>query len=411
MRILMIHNYYQKPGGESAVFDDERAILAAEKHEVILYTRDNNELLNMGRAARYLTYAQMFFSLTNYLNVRRLVKRTHPEVALVQNVYPLISPSIYYALQRLGIPIVQLVHQHRFVCINAQLYVNGAICELCSKGNFIHSLPRRCFRNDLLMSAGFAFTLWFHTRVGTFAKLIDAFIVPDLFMKSKLEGIGIPCKRIYANTNPYYPPQEEPNCKTGNYILFVGRLEPQKGLSTLVNAMKEVHSDVKLVIMGEGYLRGQIEEQIRNDKIERRIEIRSPVWGEEFAKVIKGAKFIVVPSEWYDNGVLVPYYAFGHGRPVIASRIHGLIEEVDHEVNGLLFETGKSFSLAQAINRLYEDHNLWMELSKNARHKAITQLNSRKHYERLMEIIDQAIEQKHISTGKTYATWADFPAN
>ena len=176
----MIHNYYQKPGGESAVFDDERAILAAEKHEVILYTRDNNELLNMGRAARYLTYAQMFFSLTNYLNVRRLVKRTHPEVALVQNVYPLISPSIYYALQRLGIPIVQLVHQHRFVCINAQLYVKGAICELCSKGNFIHSLPRRCFRNDLLMSAGFAFTLWFHTRVGTFAKLIDAFIVPDL---------------------------------------------------------------------------------------------------------------------------------------------------------------------------------------------------------------------------------------
>jgi len=405
----MIHNYYQKPGGESAVFDDERAILEGEKHEVILYTRHNNELSKMGTATRSLTYAQMFFSLRDYLNVFRLAKRTRPDVALVQNVYPLISPSVYYALRRLGVPIVQLVHQHRFVCINAQLYVNGAICELCSKGNFLYGIARRCFRDDVLMSAGFAFTLWFHTRIRTFARLIDAFVVPDLFMKSKLEGIGIPGKRIYTNTNPYYPPRAEPNTETGNYILFVGRLERQKGVLTLVNAMKEVRADLKLVITGEGYLRAQIEEQIQKNTMEERIEVRSPVWGEPFERLLKGAKFIVVPSEWYDNGVLVPYYAFGHGKPVVASRIHGLIEEVDHESNGLLFETGNAASLAQAINRLCADNKLWMKLSRNARQKALTQLNAQKHYQHLIEIINGVIEEKHMSPAKKYAVMANSP--
>jgi len=351
----------------------------------------------------------MFFSFRNYIDVFRLAKRTRPDVALVQNVYPLISPSIYYALHNAEIPIVQLVHQHRFVCINAQLYVNGAICELCSKGNFLHSISRRCFRDDVLMSAGFAFTLWLHTHIRTFARLIDAFVVPDLFMKSKLEKIGIPGKRVYTNTNPYYPPQEEPNTKPGTYILYVGRLEPQKGVLTLVNAMRKVHADVKLLITGDGYLRAQIEDQIKKNNMAGRIEVRRPVWGEAFEQLLKGARFIVVPSEWYDNGVLVPYYAFGHGKPVIASRIHGLIEEVDHEINGLLFETGNSASLAGAIDRLCDDNDLWMNLSKNARHKALTQLDAQKHYQSLIEIINGAIEEKHMSPAKKHPVMANSP--
>jgi glycosyltransferase involved in cell wall biosynthesis len=164
--------------------------------------------------------------------------------------------------------------------------------------------------------------------------------------------------------------------------------------------MKEVRADLKLLITGEGYLRAQIEDQIRKNNMTERIEVRSPVWGEPFEQLLKGARFIVVPSEWYDNGVLVPYYAFGHGKPVVASRIHGLIEEVDHESNGLLFETGNAASLAQAINRLCHDNKLWMKLSRNARQKALTQLSAQKHYQRLSEIINGVIEEKHMSPAK-----------
>jgi glycosyltransferase involved in cell wall biosynthesis len=176
-----------------------------------------------------------------------------------------------------------------------------------------------------------------------------------------------------------------------------------------VEAMKKVRTDVKLLITGDGYLRAQIEEQIQKNNMAARIEVRSPVWGEPFEQLLKGARFIVVPSEWYDNGVLVPYYAFGHGKPVIASRIHGLIEEVDHEVNGLLFETGNPASLAEAIDRLCDDNNLWTKLSTNARRKALTQLNAEKHYQHLIEIIDGVIEEKHMSPAKKYEVMANSP--
>src|SRR5437868_2036962 len=185
MKILFIHNFYQQFGGEDSAAIAEQKLLEQNGHELLCYTRHNDEIAqySFGEKAQFLY--RTLYSRRTQQEIRAAVARFRPEVAFVHNVYPLISPALYHTLHSLRVPIVQVVHDFRPYCANGWYYVQGKICERCKFGNYLHAISHRCYKDSYLLSALYSGTLFMNRLAGMTDK-IDAFICLTGFYKQKM---------------------------------------------------------------------------------------------------------------------------------------------------------------------------------------------------------------------------------
>ena len=129
--ILIVHNYYQIPGGEDTVVENEKTLLETHGHNVVLYTRSNSELSKMRKVSKLLLPITTIFNPRTYKDIKRFIVENKIDVIHVHNTLNLISPSVYYAARAMKVPVVQTVHNFRLVCPGATLYRDGHICEDC----------------------------------------------------------------------------------------------------------------------------------------------------------------------------------------------------------------------------------------------------------------------------------------
>ena len=187
MKILVAHTNYLQRGGEDIIFDNMTSLLRNQGHEVILFNMNNSEMLSLSLAS------QARVTLWNshvYKTLKDIIIETSPDIIHCQNIFPLISPSAYYAARSEGIPIIQHLHNYRLVCPNAYLFRKGSVCEDCIAKPFpwpgvIHA----CYRDSHLASATVASMLSLHRMMGTWKNKVDRYIVPSNFGKHKfIEG-------------------------------------------------------------------------------------------------------------------------------------------------------------------------------------------------------------------------------
>ncbi|MCZ7554713.1 MAG: glycosyltransferase [Anaerolineales bacterium] len=131
MRILVVHNRYQLPGGEDSVVEQEIAMLRHAGHEVITYSRSNDEVQLLALRGQLLLPLRAVWARDTVRDVQSLVRQSSPDVVHVHNTHFMISPSVYHACKSLGVPVVQTVHNCRLVCPNALLLRDGHVCEDC----------------------------------------------------------------------------------------------------------------------------------------------------------------------------------------------------------------------------------------------------------------------------------------
>lgn len=131
--VLLVHDYYQVPGGEDVVVANEKHLLETHGHAAALYARRNEEISRMRTLEKIRSALGMFFSIRTYREVRRSIRENRISLVHVHNTLPLIGPAVYYAALREGVPVVQTVHNFRLLCPNALFYRDGHICEDCTK--------------------------------------------------------------------------------------------------------------------------------------------------------------------------------------------------------------------------------------------------------------------------------------
>jgi glycosyltransferase involved in cell wall biosynthesis len=382
-KLLLVHNYYQEPGGESSVFDFQVRGLRDHGHEVVLYTRTNEDISGLTTLGKVSAVASSYTSRRTRDDLVRLVEQERPAAAIVQNVFPLISPSAYGALRSCGVPVIQAVYNYRLICPAGELYSLGEICERCVGGNHASAVVRRCYRGSRAASAWYASLIGVHRALGTFADNIDAFMVPDDFMARKLVEGGLPAHKMWRNANPFMLRDHTPSGRHDGYVLYVGRLVRPKGVLTAIEAMGLVTSPTRLVVVG----RGELEDEVRARTTDR-VSFVGARWGDELDALMDRALAIVVPSEWYDNLPQVLCQANAMGKPVISSRINGIPEYVVEGTSGALFEPGDRAALARAIDQLAalsEEH--YATLCQTSRRHAGQLFDYEVHYARLMTLI------------------------
>jgi glycosyltransferase involved in cell wall biosynthesis len=169
------------------------------------------------------------------------------------------------------------------------------------------------------------------------------------------------------------------------YVLFVGRMVAQKGILTLLDAMKLTAPDARLLVVGQGELAGRIQDEIKSPELLARVSWLGPKWGDELTALIEDCAAVVIPSEWYDNLPVVLCMANAIGKPVIASRINGIPEYVSEGKNGFLFEPGNSAELGNLIDRVLGlSSSEYRTLALASRMFAEEVLDYSNHYQRLM---------------------------
>jgi glycosyltransferase involved in cell wall biosynthesis len=281
------------------------------------------------------------------------MRREQPDVVHVHNTFPVISPAIYYAAGDAGIPVVQTLHNYRLLCPTATLFRAGQVCEDCV-GRAIPwpGVVHGCYRGSRPATAAAAAMLAIHNYKQTWSQAVSAYIALSDFARDKFIQGGLPAGKIFVKPNFL---ETDPGMgegmgeAKGNYALFVGRLTPEKGISTLLAAWRELGSELPLQIAGDGPMAPEVERAAGESG-----HVRWLKWlpRSEILQKMKDASLLVLPSTWYEGFPMILAEAFAIGLPVIASDLGSMSSIVDHLRTGLHFEAGNSSDLVDKVRWL-----------------------------------------------------------
>lgn len=401
MRILLINKFYRLSGGAERHLFDWESLLRSRGHDVKVFSMRHPENRPCEQEKHFVEGVEfgmampwrnrMAAGLHAIWNAEArdrldgLLRETgRPDVAHLHSYMFHLTPSIFLPLRRLGVPVVQTCHDYAPVCVNQHLYDNrsGNICEACLHVGRLAPLWRRCMKGSFLWSAaGCAAGLVDRYLVGT-RRIVSLFFAPSEFMRRKLVEGGLPAERIVHM--PHFVDAESivPADTPGEFILFFGRLVPQKGLFTFLRAAA-MRPDIPCAVLGGGDLEKAAGEWLRDRGIAN-VRLLGRLDGEALWHAVRRARAVVVPSEWYEPFGLVVLEAMAAARAVIASRIGGPAEIVSHGETGLLFAAGEADALSQAMSALWHDPDLAIAMGRAGRERALQRYRPDAYYSRVM---------------------------
>lgn len=333
-------------------------------------------------------------------NFERLLKDTRPDVVHAHNIKHYLTPSILQAAKKSRVPVVYTLHDFYFACPNYIMFSSGSVCQACKGGRFYHAFIRRCVKDSFLLSLVAGAEHYAHALLRMTGN-IDMFVAPSNSVKQKMVEWGMDEGRIRQVSNFVRIDEYRPGDGAGSYVFFCGRLTAEKGIATLIEAMRSFPG-IRLVIAGDGKDRKLLESTARKRGIGN-VEFRGYVPHEEVKSLIGNALFTVVPSEWYEPFGLVVVESFAMGKPVIGADIGGIPELIDDGQNGFLFRPGDTRGLVEKIGYLLADRGRAGKMGKEARRKAAELYDSETHYRKLMEIYSGLIAAQHGSRSKPVA--------
>jgi len=387
LRILLVHNRYVLPGGEDRVFESETRLLTEFGCEVSTL---EEQTVNPGSPVEKIrTAANCLWSSAWHSRFKQRIQDFLPDVVHVHNFFPVISPSVYYACRKAGVPVVQTLHNYRLSCPVATFYRDGKICEEClTKGPF-HSVRYACYRGSKLGTATVALMLDGHKLLGTWKSKVDCYIALTEFARKKMVAAGLPAQRIQVKPNFVIP---DPGARkgTGEFALFVGRLENYKGIPTLMNAWKGVSKVIPLVILGDGPYAKELRAQVAHQQLSN-VEYRGAVSLDKVIAAMKRARFLIFPSEWYEGFPMTIVESFACGVPVITSRLGSMEEIVQDGRTGLHFNAGDPQDLASKVEWAWSHPGELERMGLAARAEYDEKYTPKRNFEILQEIYRDVI--------------------
>lgn len=411
MKILLVNKYHYVTGGpESYMFNvmEKLEDLGHEVYPLCLdvegnikseYSRYFIRSPYPGKKSHHaagggpLVAAKLFFrsiySMEAARKAQQMISDYDIDVVYCLNIANYISPSVIHVGRKNGKRVLHRLSDYNLLCPQQYFFKNRQVCLEC-KGNLLRAIPDRCVKQSLAATVGRVISMKLH-RLMKLYEQVDAFVCPSSFMRDQLVDMG------FGEDKVHYLPSlvnvekrlDEKDLRTErSFVLYLGRLSGEKGLDCLLDAMDmEGNESIPLVLAGAGPDYEALTEQARGLK-NRNIEFRGFVEREELDDLLRRSAFTVAPSIWHDNAPMSVFESLAAGKPIIATPLGGLRDQVGNEEAGLFAEPNDALSLGRAINRLWHDDALRATLSRGALKRFRTHFDPDMHMQALLKLMN-----------------------
>jgi glycosyltransferase involved in cell wall biosynthesis len=231
--------------------------------------------------------------------------------------------------------------------------------------------------------------LAFHRALDTWRTSVTRFIALTEFARNKFVAAGFPSDKFVVKPN-FVDPDPRERTGAGEYAVFMGRLVDNKGVRVLLDAWKKLPAHCTLQIVGEGPERAALETEARALKLTG-IIFRGQLSRAKAMEIVKGARFTIVPSSWYEIFGMCIVESFACGTPVLCSRLGGMTEIVEDNLTGLHFNPSDPEDLASKVQWAWNHPSELAAMGRAARGKYETEYTAEKNHPLLMGIYEQAL--------------------
>ncbi len=420
MRVILVNTRHYRGGGDSTYTFYLASLLRQHGHEVAFFAmrseRDlpdpnsdlfvsNIDFKEANRKKSLLTALDVLtravYSTEARAKFATLLDRFQPHVVHLQNIHAHITPSVILEANGRHLPIVWTLHDYKMVCPNSHFLhdTTGQICEACGRGHYYRAVVRRCKKGSLLASAMAALEAYVHALQKVRSR-VDAFLAPSAFLRQKLIDRGFPSQAVHHL--PLFLPDEvfQPAETGGGYLLFLGKLDPIKGVRPLLEACR-MAPKVKLM------LAGSMDESMSQEllgPLPANAQYVGMKYGQELRKLVRGALGVVLPSLCYENQPYSILEAFANAKPVIASALGGMLELVPHGERGLLVPAGDTSALADTMTWLVMHPEAAATMGHAAYAYARRVHGPDGHYRKLLAVYADVTNPRNHCTGPVSAS-------
>lgn len=403
MKVLLVNKFHWLKGGSEKYYFELGTLLKEHGHEVAYFSMKNEKNIKTGDKEYFvdeidlntgskLKALDVIYSKTNYKKMIEAIEDFKPDVIHVNNFQRQLSASIIKAANDKKIPVVFTAHDVQAICPGITMMDNNKnVCELCMKGKYINCIKKSCNKGSKAKSLIGALEGYYYRIKKMYNEKISYIITPSEFYRTKFIEDGTDPKHIEAIHNFIIANDYNVETEVGDYALYFGRLSKEKGINNLIEAFSKCDKG-NLFIAGEGSEKDNIEQFIKDNKLTKRVKLLGFLNKEQMTEQVRKARFIVVPSIWYENCPYSVMETLAIGKPVIGANIAGIPELVINNENGFTYKYDDVNELAEKMNKLFEDEKLVKKFSRNAKELS-KQYDKEVYYKKLERIYKNVIKE------------------
>ena len=426
MKIILVNYRYFISGGPERYYFNIKEILERNGHEVIPFSVKSSRNVPNDYEKYFLdivddevyfaqakkktpkmilkSFTRMFYSFEAKKKMKQLISDTKPDLVYIMQMHNKISPSIVDAAREMNVPVIHRISDFQYMCPNALFYNDRiGVCEDCLKGKRMSCVKYKCVLNSPIYSGIKMMAKWMHDIMKVHRR-IDAFVVPSEFTLGRLHEYGIPMEKLNHIPTFFNLKEVNPEVEYKPFVLFVGRIEKQKGLMSLVKAFETIPYELKIIgFSNDGFedeLKQYLGRPINGDlNVEEttaygkngNIHFLGRKKFEDIVPYLKSCMCTVVPSEWYDNFPNVVLESYAYKKAVIATDFGSLQYMVDEGNTGMKFRYADLDDLRRCVSYMIEHPEASKTMGENAYHLIETKYSPESHYNRLIELMNKVI--------------------
>ncbi|NKI73639.1 glycosyltransferase family 4 protein [Dickeya sp. CFBP 2040] len=403
MKVLLVNKFFYIKGGAETVYFQESEMLKAAGVEVIAFSMQHENNFpsdyapyfvnnvdyhqHSGVVAAVKTAVNFIHNAQACKKLLALLRKEKPDIVHFHNIYHQLTPSLINVARKFGCKTVLTAHDYKIICPSYTMLRDGKVCDACLTGSVFNAVKYRCQQGSasksLLLSLEAAWQ-----NIAQNYQALDVIISPSEFLRSQLIR-KLPHSRIDVIVNGIDDSQPLEDIEDEGYFLFIGRLSREKGVATLARAHQQMRNKIPLKIAGSGPLYDDLVAQFPNAEF-----LGYKQQGEELNTLIRKARAVVVPSEYYENCSMSVLESMAFAKPVVGGRIGGIPEQIRDNIDGILFEPGNVQALADVLDDLAVNPQKAREMGLNARQRLSEKYSLHTHTASLLALYQEIISEK-----------------
>ena len=416
MKIALVNYRYFISGGPERYLFNIKEILEQNGHEVVPFSVQHAKnvkseyehyflsLIGSGNEIYFSDYnkksikdsikgfARMTYSFEAKRVFKKFLEATKPDLVYILYYQSKISCSIVDVAYSMKIPVVQRISDYSLLspCSMLYRYNENTLCEYCLQGSKLNAVKHKCIYNSAVYSLIKVFAIKIQNIVNV-KKKIEAFVFPSKFTLDKFIDGGFPKEKLHHIPTLFNTNTIDKNIPISyeNFALYVGRVDPDKGIKTMIDAFIDTDYNLKIIGFSSKNYIVDIEEYLNGKK--HNIELLGKMDFEQIQEYLAKCLFTVIPSEWYDNLPNTLLESFAFSKCVVTTNIGSLSENVINNETGLLFDYKNSKSLFEKIDRLFKNQNIAIQLGQKANLSILDKFNDTNHYKTLITLFEKTL--------------------